>query len=212
MEVTTTQKPPVLAMWICMILGWIALVAPVLFTVFLGVPLAIAAFVLAIKCLRRGRKFQGILGCIGSTVGSTIAYIIGLTIVGVMVAAEYHDEYTKSAAQAETEVAAATSVPSVSAATVLADFAADRKAAESKYDGVFDVTGVVSKTGTDAMKYRYLSLTSGTDGKATVDCVFTSDKNFDLSKFSVGDEVTIRGKIDWFMTVRMLGSRVMRHE
>lgn len=63
------------------------------------------------------------------------------------------------------------------------------------------------------MKNRYLSLAGDMAGGKTdvVDCIFTADKNIDLSGFAVGDRVTVRGKVDWFITVRTFGSRILEH-
>jgi hypothetical protein len=68
---------PVWAMWICLILAWLFFVVPIPLTVFLAIPLDIAAFVMAIICLIRGRPVQGILGLVGSTMVSILLYIVG---------------------------------------------------------------------------------------------------------------------------------------
>ncbi len=201
------KRPPVVAMWICLVLAWIALVAPVPFTVVAGLPLTIIALVLAVMCLRRGRKLQGILGCIGSTVVSAIAYAIGLLLLTVIVGGELREDYLRRAAEAEAVVDAAVSPPVVAAATITADYAADHKAAEKKYDGVFDITGTVTGIGKDAAGFPTVSLAGATDAKVV--CAFTRDRNTDLSGIGVGDELTVRGKVDWFLNVRLLASRIV---
>lgn len=69
-------KAPILAMWICLVLAWILLGSTKPFTVVLGAPLDLAAFILAIICITRRRVFHGVLGIIGSIVVSGIIYAI----------------------------------------------------------------------------------------------------------------------------------------
>ncbi|MCC8179896.1 MAG: hypothetical protein LIP23_03160 [Planctomycetes bacterium] len=215
MEIPLGQAPvkraPIVAMWICMVLGWIALVVPIPFTVFIGAPLAIIALILAIVSIKRGRKLQGIIGCIGSTVVSIIAYLIGLTVMTVLVAGGLHDEYVRRAGEAEQQVATATQVRAVPAATILADFAANRNDAIKKYDNhILDITGVVKSTGTDVMDYPFVAIAGNVSDPKAINCIFTADKNADISWATPGTPVTIRGKMDWMIEIRVIASRPVR--
>jgi hypothetical protein len=72
------SKTPVWAMWICLLLAWLFFVLPLPFTVILAFPLDIAAFIMAIICVIRGRVIHGILGLVGSSLVSTLLYVIGI--------------------------------------------------------------------------------------------------------------------------------------
>lgn len=76
MSATPPAKAPILAMWICLVLAWILLGSTKPFTVVLGAPLDLAAFILAIVCITRQRIFHGVLGIIGSVLVSGIIYAI----------------------------------------------------------------------------------------------------------------------------------------
>ncbi len=71
-------KPPVWSTWICLFLAWVFLSSPIPFTIFLGLPLNIAALVLALVSLMRGGIGTGILVLALGTVGSVVVYLVGL--------------------------------------------------------------------------------------------------------------------------------------
>ncbi len=71
-------KAPVISTWLCLIGAWLLLGSPVPFTVFLGVPLNLAALVLALVCFTRGSFFTGISVMGLGTVGSVIVYLVGI--------------------------------------------------------------------------------------------------------------------------------------
>lgn len=85
--VPVAAAAPVKAMWICMILAWVFFILPVPFTIFIASPLNLAALILAIICLVRGRVAHGVLGLFGTTVASGIMYLIGISLMVAATAA-----------------------------------------------------------------------------------------------------------------------------
>ena len=85
-ETTGASKAPVKAMWICMIIAWVFFLLPIPGTIFIAGPVNLAAFILAIICLVRSNVLHGVLGLIGTSIGSTIIYFIGLALFAVTVA------------------------------------------------------------------------------------------------------------------------------
>ncbi len=71
-------KPPRAAAWICLVLAWLFLGSSLPFTVFLGVPLAIAAVVCGAACLSRGATATGVAVIALGSAGSFIVYLVGL--------------------------------------------------------------------------------------------------------------------------------------
>lgn len=71
-------RPPVLSTWICLLLAWFFLGSKVPFTVFIGVPFALVALLLATVCLSRGGVVTGVLVMLLGTAGSLVVYIVGL--------------------------------------------------------------------------------------------------------------------------------------
>lgn len=71
-------KPPSIATWVCLLAAWFFLGSRVPFTVFIGLPLNLAAIVLAIVCLTRGGLFTGLSVMLLGSVGSIVVYLVGL--------------------------------------------------------------------------------------------------------------------------------------
>ncbi len=71
-------RPPVWTTWILLALAWVFLGSSVPFTVLIGLPLNLAALLLAIICMSRGGVVTGVLVLILGTVGSFIVYLTGL--------------------------------------------------------------------------------------------------------------------------------------
>ena len=70
--------PPVVSTWICLIAAWLFLGSSIPFTVFIGLPVNIAALVLGAVCLARGGLMTGLLVFILGTIGSLLVYMVGL--------------------------------------------------------------------------------------------------------------------------------------
>lgn len=71
-------RPPVISTWICLALAWLFLGSKVPFTVFIGLPLDLAALLLAMVCLSRGGVLTGISVLVLGTIGSFVVYLVGL--------------------------------------------------------------------------------------------------------------------------------------
>lgn len=71
-------RPPIVSAWICLALAWLFLGSRVPFTVFLGIPLDLAALFLGTICLSRGALFTGLGVLILGTAGSLIVYLVGV--------------------------------------------------------------------------------------------------------------------------------------
>ena len=71
-------KAPVWATWIVLFLAWFFLGSSVPFTVLIGLPLNVAALILAVVCLTRGGIKTGVLVLVLGTIGSVIVYLTGL--------------------------------------------------------------------------------------------------------------------------------------
>ncbi|MDR2711229.1 MAG: hypothetical protein LBB65_07925 [Burkholderiales bacterium] len=72
------KKAPVAAMWIVMILAWVCFLLPFPFTgIFIGAPLTLAAFILAIVCLAKNRVAHGVIGLFGTLIVSTVLFFAG---------------------------------------------------------------------------------------------------------------------------------------
>lgn len=71
-------KPPRIAAWICLVIAWLFLGSSLPFTVFLGVPFALAALLLGAVCLTRGGTATGLAVMALGSVGSFVVYIVGL--------------------------------------------------------------------------------------------------------------------------------------
>ncbi len=71
-------SPPRVAAWICLALAWLFLGSSVPFTVLIGVPLALAALLLAAVCLTRGGVVTGLAVLALGSVGSLAVYLVGL--------------------------------------------------------------------------------------------------------------------------------------
>lgn len=82
-----TPNAPVVGTWITLILAWILFLAPIPgLGLFIGWPLNLVAFILAIVVMSRGRTAQGLIPLILSLVVSPVVYFVGLGIFGVMLA------------------------------------------------------------------------------------------------------------------------------
>lgn len=78
------RAAPVKGMWICLAIAWLFFIMPIPLTVFVAGPMNLAVIILAILCLVREAALHGALGLVGSTIGSTIIYLIGLALTAAV--------------------------------------------------------------------------------------------------------------------------------
>src|SRR5690554_6047645 len=111
-EVTPAPRSaPVAATWICLGLAWLLFVVPIPGAgLFVGWPLNLVAFILAIVVMSRGRTAAGLVPLIMSLIVSPIIYFIGLAIFAATFSggAAYSDymERAKAATAAQAAVVA----------------------------------------------------------------------------------------------------------
>ncbi|HZH44276.1 MAG TPA: hypothetical protein VEY50_09365 [Lysobacter sp.] len=149
---TTPRSAPVKATWVCLILAWVLFLIPLPGAgVFVGWPLNLVAFILAIVVMARGFTRKGLIPLIASLVVSPIVYFIGWGILGA--AALSGDAYQDYKARAEArdnsaaavEQAAPADAIKVTAAELFASYEANEVAADSQYKGkTLEITGKVA--------------------------------------------------------------------
>lgn len=189
--VIVAAKPPVKAMWVCLILAWLFFMIPFPGTIFIAGPLNLAAFILAILCITRSRVGRGVVGLIGATVISAIAYIIGLALMGGLVSAGMQAQDKKIAS----EVATAVNVQQISVDQLLSEYKSNEVAADQKFKGkVLEIAGTVNSIGKDIGNDPYITLKSGENFDFRgVQCYFDKSQESQLANISKGQQITIRG-------------------
>ncbi len=83
-EFIEAQKPPVKAGWICLIVAWIFFLIPILGFGIIGWALNLAAFIIAIIVMVKGRVGAGVVLLVCAFVVSPLMYFVGLGILGHM--------------------------------------------------------------------------------------------------------------------------------
>lgn len=78
MQIQPLPAPPYLSTWICLILAWVFLGSAAPMTIFIGLPLDLAALVLALTCITRGGLLTGLSVLFLGTAGSLFVYAVGL--------------------------------------------------------------------------------------------------------------------------------------
>ncbi|WP_353980947.1 hypothetical protein [Salinicola endophyticus] len=88
-----SKSAPVKAVWALLIVTWLCFLVPLPgLGVFVGWPLNLVAFIVAIVVITRGRTGMGITQLIVSLIVSPVIYFIGLGILG----AAFHDDSAKA--------------------------------------------------------------------------------------------------------------------
>lgn len=174
-EVTPAPRSaPVVATWVCLGLTWLLFVLPIPGAgLFVGWPLNLVAFILAIVVMTRGRTVAGLIPLIMSLVVSPIIYFVGLAIFAATVSggAAYSDYKERAAAAASGSQAAtaeysdAAQVPEVievDARTLYRAYDANEVSADQVYKGKrLAVTGTVESIDKDFMDGIYVQISTG---------------------------------------------------
>lgn len=177
-EMNQPKAAPVKATWICLVIAWVLFLVPVPGAgIFVGWPLNLVAFILAIVVMARGRTVPGLIPLISSLVVSPIVYFIGLAIFTAFVggAGSYSDYVEKAkAAQAqsstqgeeqaaiEEQAAAPVEMLQVTTQQLLAAYEANEVAADSQYKNkALAVTGRVAGINKDFTDSVYVELDTG---------------------------------------------------
>ena len=82
------HKPaPVTATWVCLVVAWVLFLIPIPGAgLFVGWPLNLAAFILAIVVMARGFTGKGMIPLLASLVVSPIVYFIGIAVLAGAIA------------------------------------------------------------------------------------------------------------------------------
>lgn len=207
--VAPNAKAPVKAMWICLLLGLIFFVLPFPGTILAAAPLNLAAFILAIVCLTRGRTAHGVIGLVGTTVVAALAYLLGLTLLAISAAGiSAEDAHREQDAAARTVRTAQNPIP-VDAETLLRDYAGNEQAADSLYKGkVLRITGTVSGVDKDFLDLPFITFASADVSTVRqIQCTFPIDPG--TGRIRPGSVVTVRGRCDGlFINVQINGSQI----
>ena len=81
-DVVDPQRPPVKAGWICLIIAWTLFLIPIPGLGLIGWAFNLAAFIISIIVMVKGRVGGGIAQMICSLTVSPMIYIIGIGILG----------------------------------------------------------------------------------------------------------------------------------
>lgn len=79
---TAAQKPPVRAGWICLIIAWLLFLIPIPGLGLIGWALNLAAFIISIIVMVKGRVAAGVVQMVCVFTISPIIYFVGLGILG----------------------------------------------------------------------------------------------------------------------------------
>lgn len=167
--VNETKKAPVLATLVCLGVAWLLFLIPIPGAgLFVGWPLNLVAFVLAIVVMVRGKTLVGILALLATLILSPIVYFIGLAIFGAAISSAPYENY-KERAQTEASSGKPAYIDlseaitmDVPAATLFKAYEANEVAADDSYKGkqlaVAGTVAAISKDFTDAV---YVELDTG---------------------------------------------------
>lgn len=157
-----TKAAPVKATWITLVIAWVLFLVPIPGAgLFVGWPLNLVAFILAIVVMTRGSTAGGLIPLVCSLVVSPIIYFIGLAIFGAAIGGSGYSDYVERAkATAEQpQGAAAPTALEVTAGKLFADYEANEVAADNQYKGkTLAVSGTVAGINKDFTDEVYVEL------------------------------------------------------
>ena len=81
-DVVDSQRPPVKAGWTCLVVAWALFLAPIPGLGMIGWALNLAAFIISIIVMVKGRVGAGVAQMVCSLAVSPIIYFVGLGILG----------------------------------------------------------------------------------------------------------------------------------
>ncbi|WP_408951441.1 OB-fold protein [Lysobacter sp. Hz 25] len=150
------------AAWICLAIAWIAFLLPIPgIGVFIGWPLNLVAFILAIVAMSKRGALGGLWQLLASLIASPIVYFIGLAIfAGVVGAAGEAGRQAKvDAPKAEISAAATADAITLDAATLHQAYEANEIAADQQYKGkLLRINGTIADVASDVSDDPLVSL------------------------------------------------------
>ena len=169
--VALTRTAPVKATWICLIIAWVLFLIPLPGAgLFVGWPLNLVAFILAIVVMTRGKTAGGLIPLLASIIVSPIVYFVGLALLGAAVGGDAYQDYKERAEAANTQLEAPLNESAagvdlkplpleVSAADLFAAYDANEVAADNQYKGKqLAVTGTVAGINKDFTDEVYVEI------------------------------------------------------
>ena len=169
--VAPTRTAPVKATWICLIIAWVLFLIPLPGAgLFVGWPLNLVAFILAIVVMTRGKTAGGLIPLLASIIVSPIVYFVGLAVLGAAVGGDAYQDYKERAEAASTQLEAPINESAagvdlkplpleVSAADLFAAYEANEVAADNQYKGKqLAVTGTVAGINKDFTDEVYVEI------------------------------------------------------
>ena len=169
--VALTRTAPVKATWICLIIAWVLFLIPLPGAgLFVGWPLNLVAFILAIVVMARGKTAGGLIPLLASIIVSPIVYFVGLAVLGAAVGGDAYQDYKERAEAANTQLEAPLNESAagvdlkplpleVSAADLFAAYEANEVAADNQYKGKqLAVTGTVAGINKDFTDEVYVEI------------------------------------------------------
>lgn len=178
-ELNQPKSAPIKATWICLVIAWVLFLVPVPGAgMFVGWPLNLVAFILAIVVMARGRTVPGLIPLISSLVVSPIVYFIGLAIFTAILGgstnsySEYVEKAKAAQAQSSTQgeehaaieeqAAAPVEMLEVTTQQLLAAYEANEVAADAQYKNkALAVSGRVAGINKDFTDSIYVELDTG---------------------------------------------------
>lgn len=136
------------AAWICLAIAWACFLLPIPgIGLFIGWPLNLVAFILAIVAMAKRGAMSGLWQLLASLIASPIVYFIGLAVlagsIGAAAEANKHEEGASSAA-VEAPAARMADALAVDARALHAAYSANEVAADQQYKGkLLRVSGTV---------------------------------------------------------------------
>lgn len=167
------------AAWILLIIAWVCFLIPIPGTsMFLGWPINLVAFILAIVAMAKGGTMKGLLQLLLSLVGSPIVYFIGVSLLGAAVVAAGEQGQAAQKQQAASQAAVAVPVEriEVSARELYEAYKANEITANAKYKGKpLLISGRVLSIQSDFRDKPVVSLDAGDFGSVTLNGVSLED-------------------------------------
>lgn len=177
MEATSASGSPAAsrAAWICLAIAWVCFIVPIPgIGLFIGWPLNLVAFILAIVAMAKRGAMSGLLQLLASLIASPIIYLIGLAIFGAAMTGvgDIASKVETDAGEPAFSVASSTDAPvasarasdaiMVSATELFAAYKANEIADDQRYKGkALKVPGVIEDITSDAFDKAVVQLQAG---------------------------------------------------
>lgn len=198
--VAQTKSAPVTAAWVCLVIAWVCFIVPIPGVgLFIGWPLNLVAFILAIVIMARGWTVKGLIPLISSLIVSPIIYFIGWLVFGAAAAglssgsyADYKDRVEQATANANAIVSAPEMI--ITADELYRAYAANAISADEQYEGKHvEITGTVEAVRADFSQMPIVMLKAGEMGESVS---ASGLSNADADTLVQGASVTLNCTVD----------------